>query len=134
MTKMATPVEPKPSEENTDITSRTDAYSAIEGVPVIFEAPAPMLAHVLLEAATAKCREHSDTIIRLTAEVERIKNDPAFVEYKRLKEEVERLRAALSLLVRAKREKDEFGKTQVYLEMMQGAWEQAIAALKEPRT
>jgi hypothetical protein len=37
---MATPVEPKPSEENKDITSRTDAYSAIEGVPVSAEAPA----------------------------------------------------------------------------------------------
>ena len=109
------------------------------------EAPAPMLAHVLLEAATAKCREHSDTITALTAEVERLKQEHAnativirvsnnahaetIAENARLTAEVERLRKVVSEAL-TKVENDRTMWNEEWL-----IWAQdARAALEEPRT
>jgi hypothetical protein len=104
-----------------------------------------MLAHVLLEAATAKCREHSDTITALTAEVERLKQEHAnativirvsnnahaetIAENARLTAEVERLRKVVSEAL-TKVENDRTMWNEEWL-----IWAQdARAALEEPRT
>jgi hypothetical protein len=48
-----------------------------------------------------------------------------------LRAEVERLRAALERLLRAKNEKDAYGDTPVYQALKAGAWDEARAALTQ---
>jgi phosphoenolpyruvate-protein kinase (PTS system EI component) len=91
-----------------------------------------MLAHVLLEAATAKCREHSDTIARLTAKNERLK--AALEAYEKHMGEMQR---AAERHLTTDRRQDQFVNAMIY--MLDGPEQRAVqaltrAALQEPRT
>ena len=78
------------------------------------------IAHEIEQERASK----ADEITRLTAEVEQNKID--LEEYRR---DVDKLRAALERLFRAKNEKDAHGDTPVYQALKAGAWDEARAVL-----